>query len=336
MDIDKTVEAFVCGQCGADSVVQTDTLQGLWSGYGTIARLHLRGSSLATVVVKLIAPPASTSHPRGWNTDFSHQRKLKSYQVEAHWYENLVTAYDHAAGQTVVSQPIRLPRCHGVLQQDDITCLVLEDLDPEYPDRVDSASMTEAVACLEWLAGFHACHVGCDTTKLWAIGTYWHLDTRPDEYEIMAEGPIKQAAVLIDRQLNGCEFMTLVHGDAKIANFCFSSSHTKVTAVDFQYVGGGCGIKDVVYFLGSCLSSDDCQQHETELLNVYFEALSQALEGRLTTEESRRLCAEWRGLYAIAWTDFYRFLLGWMPDHHKVNDYTQILAEKALEELRVI
>lgn len=87
---------------------------------------------------------------------------------------------------------------------------------------------------------------GWDT--LWKQGTYWHLSTRPEELAKMLDSPLKQHASHIDEKLDECSFKTIVHGDAKLANFCFTKSGTKSAAVDFQYVGGGCGMKDVAYF----------------------------------------------------------------------------------------
>jgi hypothetical protein len=33
-------------------------------------------------VIKYVKLPDQGLHPRGWNTDRSHQRKIRSYQVE--------------------------------------------------------------------------------------------------------------------------------------------------------------------------------------------------------------------------------------------------------------
>jgi hypothetical protein len=62
--------------------------------------------------------------------------------------------------------------------------MVLEDLDDScFPVRKDSASMREIQVCLQWLANFHAAFIGEIPVGLWPVGTYWHLETRPDELE---------------------------------------------------------------------------------------------------------------------------------------------------------
>ena len=92
-------------------------------------------------------------------------------------------------------------------------------------------------------------------------------------------------------------------------------------------------MKDVAYFLGSCLSESTCDRHEGTLLQAYFDALSEALAEFHPELDSDSVTSEWSGLYAIAWTDFYRFLAGWMPDHPKVHAYTRKLAKQALQSL---
>jgi len=66
----------------ADDLFPIGTIQSLWSGYGSIDRYGLVGSSLGSVIVKHVRLPERSQHPRGWNSDNSHQRKLRSYQVE--------------------------------------------------------------------------------------------------------------------------------------------------------------------------------------------------------------------------------------------------------------
>ena len=60
-----------------------------------------------------------------------------------------------------------------------------------------------------------------------------------------------------------------MHGDAKLANFLFTSDHSQVAGVDFQYVGGGCGMKDVAYLL-SCLDEDACDTHAATRSQLAF------------------------------------------------------------------
>ena len=42
---------------------------------------------------------------------------------------------------------------------------------------------------------------------------------------------------------------------------------------------------------------------------------------------------DWRALYPVAWTDFYRFLQGWSPGHWKLHRYSERLAREVLDAL---
>lgn len=189
----------------------------------------------------------------------------------------------------------------------------------------------EIRACLSWLAHFHALFLGVTPEGLWPVGTYWHLETRPDELEAMDDLELKAAAGDIDRVLNECHFKTIVHGDAKLANFCFSRSGLEVAAVDFQYVGGGCGMKDVVYFLGSCMDERECGKRVPELLDHYFTELKAFVHKDVNFNALEK---EWREMFAFAWTDFNRFLHGWMPGHRKINRYSKELTREVLRKLK--
>ncbi len=212
--------------------------------------------------------------------------------------------------------------------------MVFEDLDASgFPVRKGAVSMVDMQLCLQWLANFHATFMGQEPAGLWAVGTYWHLETRPDELAVLDDMALKEAAGQIDRKLRASPYQTFVHGDAKLANFCFSDHGRQVAAVDFQYVGGGCGMKDVAYFIGSCLYEEECERHEAELLNFYFGQLKGALQKRQSTIDSAAVEQEWRALYPLAWTDFHRFMKGWSPGHWKINSYSERMAREVLAEL---
>lgn len=310
---------------GAERLREVETIQNLWSGYGKIVRCGLEGSDVASVVVKHVHWPDSVHHPRGWNTDLSHERKVKSYQVETNWYDHWAARCDERC---------RVPECFALETHGDEVFIVLEDLDASgFGTRRNFVSVEELKACLSWLAHFHAVFMGEAPEGLWKTGTYWHLATRPEEWAALDDCALKNAAGAVDRRLNESPFQTLVHGDAKLANFCFSSDGKKVAAVDFQYVGGGCGMKDVAYFIGSCLDEDKSEAQEKSLLDYYFQTLKCALTRYGKTVDFQALEAEWRALYPVAWTDFFRFLQGWSPGHWKIHSYSQRLAREVLEAL---
>lgn len=309
-----------------DAIKIGEVIQELWSGYGAIVRVHARNSTFNTAILKLIQPPDNSAHPRGWDTDVSHQRKLKSYQVETNWYRQYA-----ADCQQDCKVPAVIASSHGAGAQ----WILMEDLSTDYPLRGGGLTVEQAAVCLCWLAKFHARFLGCSPSGLWPIGTYWHLDTRPDELAAMPESQLKRAAHVLDNRLNNCEYQTIVHGDAKVANFCFSSDMSAVAAVDFQYVGGGVGIKDVAYFLGSCLDESTIDAHEDQLLDWYFDSLEEAIASVHSKAIAQSVRAAWSDLYCVAWTDFYRFLEGWMPGHKKINRYTKQVASRAFSQLDI-
>ncbi|WP_156117734.1 phosphotransferase [Vibrio hyugaensis] len=299
-----------------------DVIQSLWGGYGELVRLTFPSRS---IIVKHVQLPKPLQHPRGWNTDRSHQRKLHSYQVEVSWYKYF---------SQMVDERCRIPQGLKCFQNETEWLIVMEDLAlAGYPNVMKNASKAQMKACLEWLANFHARYIGVRHDVLWKTGTYWHLDTRPDELAALQDARLKKRAGLIDQTLQQARFQTLIHGDAKLANFCFNQQNSSVAAVDFQYVGHGCAMKDVALFMSSAVDPNDCAEMESWVLDTYFDALNVALKHYQTELEPSEVEQEWRPLFAVAWADFQRFVKGWSPDHWKINPYTEALTKRALDSL---
>ncbi|MFT4737207.1 MAG: hypothetical protein ACI8QD_002475 [Cyclobacteriaceae bacterium] len=317
------IDQVILAKTGATSIIQITSIQSLWSGYGAIKRYDLKGGKYRSVIVKHIQLPQRAQHPTGWDTDLSHQRKLTSYQVERAWYEQYASQTDNNC---------RVPESYYTVEEGTELLLIMEDLNASgYPLRLDpdAVKVADVKNCLSWLAHFHATFIGTEADGLWPTGTYWHLDTRPDELEQMSNAPLKHAATGIDERLKKAKFQTLVHGDAKIANFCFGQTG-QVAAVDFQYVGKGCGIKDVAYLISSCFHEVASEKYEKELLNHYYQQLEIAVDN---TVDYQGVKEEWSELYRYAWADFYRFLDGWSPGHWKMHNYSKRLTQQVINEL---
>ncbi len=285
-----------------------ELIQELWSGYGELNRVYLDDSS---VILKLIKTKTGQGHPRGWNSSLSHKRKELSYKIERKWYQDYNSPIDNAP----------LPKLIDAGEVGNSQYLILEDLKERGFQVKPSLSWEEVKSCISWLAHFHSHHLNSTPKGLWAIGTYWHLGTRPEELSALKDQSLNEAAPLIDKKLNQAKHKTLVHGDAKLANFLFNDSGA--AAVDFQYVGGGVGVKDLAYFLSSIYREDELFEKEAECLDFYFKELNACIEVE----------SEWRELYPYAWCDFYRFLKGWSPGHYKLNSYSEQMTEKVLKWL---
>lgn len=300
-----------------------DVIQSLWGGYGELVRLTFPQSS---IIVKHVKLPKPSEHPRGWNTNISHQRKLHSYQVEVNWYEHFSIPTD-----------IRCPIPQGLqcFQTDNEWLIVMEDLaESGFTKTTWHATKTHLTAVLTWLANFHARYMGKKSDLLWETGTYWHLETRPDEFKVLKDQVLKAHASQLDELLKSTKYQTIVHGDAKLANFLFTEDASHTAAVDFQYVGHGCGMKDIAYFMSSAIEPNECEAMEEWILDTYFQALHEALKHYQPKLNATEIEKQWRPIFAVAWADFQRFLKGWAPDHFKVNAYSEALSKRGISYLK--
>jgi hypothetical protein len=320
------LERLILRGTRARSVALGERLQSLWGGYGEIRRAILIAEVATPVIVKIVVPPAAVDGRRDAAQARSHQRKLRSYQVERAFYENYAAR---------ASRACRLPAPLHVSAENGRLLFVLEDLDAAgFELRKSRVSPLEVQAGLSWLAAFHATFLNQAPEQLWKVGSYWHLATRPDELSVLSDAELRRAASRIDERLNRARFRTFVHGDAKLQNFCLAKREPAVAAVDFQYVGGGVGVKDVAYFLSSCLADSELERTAEGYLDHYFRELGGALQAREPAAGPVDITAlehEWRTLYPFACADFYRFLLGWAPSSAGREHYLASVTRAVLD-----
>lgn len=271
-------------------------MQTLWGGYGELLRVALDGDS-PSVIVKWIRPPTGAA-------GISDNRKRRSYEVELAFYRDFAPRCDAAC---------RVARLHASRRDDGALLIVLEDLDASgFSARHHEARGPALDASLAWLAAFHARWLGDPGASLWPVGTYWHLGTRTGELAAITDGALRAAAGALDDRLARARFQTILHGDPKDANFCFTLDDQRAAAVDFQYAGRGTPMKDVAYLL---YGRDDEPPDgiASDHLARYFHHLRGALAGRDVDADA--IEREGRELYPVARLDFCRFLAGWSPSH---------------------
>lgn len=284
------VEDWIASVTGARRARRVARVQTLWSGYGEVFRVALDEGVAPTAIIKRVSPPR---HARDTVSDV---RKRRSYDVELAFYQRYAPRCDARC---------RVAALYGSRVTADEWWLVFEDLDAAgFTARHDEADAVGLEACLAWLAAFHARFLGDAGEGLWPTGTYWHLATRRDELAAITDRSLRAAAETLDAQLSAARFQTLLHGDPKDANFCFTPDGRAVAAVDFQYTGRGCPMKDVAYLLWG-------RPDEEAHLPTYFRYLRAALAAEVDADAFE---AEARALYPIARADFRRFLAGWRPN----------------------
>lgn len=306
-----------------DQVLLYDDIHALWSGCGSIIKANIDGQD---VVIKHTYVPDSLKHRHIIQTDIAKHRKAKSYAVEMDFYQFITAA---------LPAHIDVPELIWSASSDFSNTLVFKDF--SFSDFVtpEIASLADIKEIITWLARFHGTFLGVSSPlieqKLWSQGGYWHLATRPDEYRKMADCPEKIHAAQMDTIITNSPFKTLIHGDAKLANFALNQQ--MVIGYDFQYVGKGIGLQDVMLFFTSVFNAEQLTEHCDMLLEFYFEALQLALSNRFEPRVIQQIEQSWREAWPIIWADFYRFLLGWKPDHSKINPYMKMQSKMAVAQM---
>lgn len=297
----------------------------LWAGMGSIYKISIGDNAATQFVVKHVTPPPPSQQ------SFGDQRKSKSYQVEANFYQYVAPELIASSHRSLLLMPIPYSVEYGP-KEDEIT-ICMSYLEGSWIQS-SSTSRDDVQGTLRWLAQFHAAYWGEDTIHqlvqtagLQEIGSYWHLDTRPDEHASMTrkgwQGRLKRAAKAIDQCLKRDPMQCLIHGDPKEANVMklnnnndnndsSSSSRSNrhqqqqdnIAMYDFQYCGKGTPTRDLAYFL--CSSCDD--DWEDELVQYYYEQLSQQLNQQGITPPT---LDHFRKSLLLAFCDFHRFLCGW-------------------------
>ena len=176
--MDARLEAELCRVIGVPGVSdipgvgRVELIQSLWSGCGQVARVWVEGrgaegagaSKEQSVVIKHVKMPTRIEHPRGWNTDRSAQRKVRSYDVETHWYAQYSGRCGSAAGGC------RVPGYLGHAAWGDERLLVLEDIDAGgFDGRRDASGICAVGATRAALAGAKA--AGLSVESGMGVGT---------------------------------------------------------------------------------------------------------------------------------------------------------------------
>ncbi|ODS57355.1 MAG: hypothetical protein ABS36_05545 [Acidobacteria bacterium SCN 69-37] len=316
------VLSWIANTLGAREARHAGSIQPLWAGYGELFRIELSGRAVRRAIVKWARPPRDADEP-------SAARKRESFDVETTFYRRVAARCDETC-----RVPVLLAARGGGETGEWI--LVLEDLDASgYDTRVAEAAGAQLEAALAWLASFHARFLGESVDGLWPTGTYWHLGTRLDELAAIDDAALRTIAPRVAARLAAVRYRTLVHGDAKDANFCFGPRGTDVAAVDFQYVGAGCAMSDVAYLLYG-RSDEPADGIDRRRLDTYFRHLRRALGRRPDAEavDIDALEAEWLSLYPMARLDFCRFLAGWRPEAWRRDLAGQRFVRAMLDDMR--
>ncbi|TGD73292.1 DUF1679 domain-containing protein [Mangrovimicrobium sediminis] len=207
------------------------------------------------------------------------------YAAEVGFYSQLADTVD-----------VRMPRCwYAQISPDHLHCLLLlEDLAPRRPGvQAEGCSVARSREAIRNLAGLHAPHWNDAALHQcgFLINTFepGRVDfligiTRPAAAQFVERyreqlgeedcATVLAAAQCIDRWLRAADRpFSVIHGDYRLDNLLFGDSDGDVYALDWQTAALGPPLRDLAYFLGTCLSVEDRRAAERELVTLYHDEL---------------------------------------------------------------
>ena len=274
----------------------------LWAGMGHIYQVTIHGN--ADFVIKHVAPPSRNRQ------SFGDRRKADSYQVESNFYSKVAPILINEHGGVHLPKPFFVE--HGPEPGEITICMSLLK-----GHSINMMNLDDVKSALAWMAKFHAVFWGqnqidqlVEDVGLQKTGSYWHLDTRPDEHSNMArsgwEGRLKKAARAIDNCLKRDPMQCLVHGDPKEANIMILDESKEVALYDLQYTGRGTPTRDIAYFLCSSCDEDE----EEQLVEYYYNQLVEQLSQKNPPVTPPTL-SHFKDSLELAFCDYCRFMCGW-------------------------
>lgn len=255
---------------------------------GTTYRLHLSYE-------RLEGPPTLIAKLAGEDEEL-RALVAPGYAAEVGFYSTLARGLD-----------VRTPRSWYSAITDDHTrfTLLLEDMFPAAPGtQAQGCTVEQAAASLRNLVGLHV--------SRWDDPKLRDLDflMRPDEgtAAMMAQVMSKACNAFIERYADDlasedaetlrhvCTVIerwqrtepapfSLIHGDYRLENLLFDPVNGEVTAVDWQTAGIGPPLRDVAYFLGTSMRSEDRAAHEESLVRMYHAGLQESDVGKYSFDD---------------------------------------------------
>lgn len=255
-------------------------------------------------------------------------REMVSLHVERYFYSRV---------SKVLTPFSPVARSYPVAEGSRSEALLLEDLSEDFPfPALYTSSEAKIHTALKWLANFHASLWDAGGSGfvllpdpltapnpegaygVWEQGGWWHLDTRRDELTVL-QGKADEYGWLLPyvegvarRLRTEAVGRTLIHGNPRAANIMFSDRTPEATCVfsDFQWVGSGLCVQDLVFFLATSVDSRKLKDEEG-LLAAYHAELVVALARNGGRGDGKYTLDVLKEQWEWALVDWMRFLGGW-------------------------